>query len=200
VCTEHRLVNILRPHAHLVVPRALVELGEVLGAMELIEELVDDGNRECVLNRHRVEGAVVDAESPQVVWLLDEKDWRGECGVTALDDVVADHGLALLLQLNLVDDRISVGPHCHRCGVQFEDDAVRSATCRRQALLLGEHISEGCKRLVEEGLRHRGRVDARWCWRCDAMPADLLVRHLELHGPCGHVPDNITQGSQPLSA
>jgi hypothetical protein len=64
VCTERCLVNILRPHVHLVVPRAQVELSEVLGAMELIQELVDDGNRECVLNRHRVEGAVVDAESP----------------------------------------------------------------------------------------------------------------------------------------
>jgi hypothetical protein len=193
-------VNILRPHAHLVEPRAQVELGEVLGAMELIQELVDDLNREHVLDRHRVEGAVVDAKSPRAVRLLDEKDRRGECGVAAPDDVVLDHGLALLLQLNLVGGRISVGPHCHRRDVRLEDDAVRSATRGRQALWLGEHIGEGCKQLVEEGLRHRGRVDVQRCRRCDGAPANLRVRHRELHGPGGHVPDNITKGSQPLSA
>jgi hypothetical protein len=95
--------------------------------------------------------------------------------------------------------RISIGPHCHRRGVRLEDDVVRSATRGRHALRLGEHVGEGCKHLVEEGLCHRGIVDVRRCRRCDAAPANLLVRHCELHGPGGHILDNITQGSQPLS-
>ena len=36
VGAEHRLLDVCRVHAHLVVPRAEVELGEVLGPMELI--------------------------------------------------------------------------------------------------------------------------------------------------------------------
>jgi hypothetical protein len=46
--------------------------------MKLIQELVDDGNRKRVLDRHRVEGAVVDAKSPryQVVKGSEPEDRR----------------------------------------------------------------------------------------------------------------------------
>ena len=42
--------------------------------MELIKQLVDDGDRERVLDRKRIEGAVVDVEPLRSVWLLDEED------------------------------------------------------------------------------------------------------------------------------
>jgi hypothetical protein len=64
MCTERRLVDVLRAHAHLVITRAQVQLGEELSAMELVEELLDHRDREGVLDRQRVERAVVDAESP----------------------------------------------------------------------------------------------------------------------------------------
>jgi len=65
--------------------------------MELIEKLVDHGDGERVLDGERVEGAVVDAESPRPVGLLDEDDGRGERRVAASDDALSDHGSALPL-------------------------------------------------------------------------------------------------------
>jgi hypothetical protein len=42
VGTECRLVDVCLPHAHLMVPQAQIELGEEFGAMELIQQLVDN--------------------------------------------------------------------------------------------------------------------------------------------------------------
>jgi len=64
VGAERRFVDILRPHPHLVIPRPKVELGEEARAMELVQELVDDGDGERVLDGEGVQGAVVDAETP----------------------------------------------------------------------------------------------------------------------------------------
>jgi hypothetical protein len=43
VGAERRLVDVLRPHAHLVIPGPEVQLGEELGAVELVEELSTTG-------------------------------------------------------------------------------------------------------------------------------------------------------------
>lgn len=68
--TKRRLVHIARPHAHLVVAGAQVQLGEEARAMEL----VDHRDREGILDGEGVEGAVVDAETPRPVRFLDEED------------------------------------------------------------------------------------------------------------------------------
>jgi hypothetical protein len=70
VGAEHRLVNILRPHPNLVISRAEIKLGEEPDAVEL----VDDGDRERILDGECVQGPVVDAEMPGAVILFDEKD------------------------------------------------------------------------------------------------------------------------------
>jgi hypothetical protein len=59
---------------HLVIARAEVELGEALGAVEFIEEVIDHWDQEFVLGRLVVESPVVDAEAPGVVRLPDEED------------------------------------------------------------------------------------------------------------------------------
>jgi hypothetical protein len=46
---KRRLVDVSYEHAHLMVARAQVELGEVAGAMQLVEKLVDHRNGELVL-------------------------------------------------------------------------------------------------------------------------------------------------------
>ena len=60
VGAKHHLVDVLRPHAHLMVLEAQVKLGEELGVMEL----VDDRTRECVLHYEGIQRTVVDVESP----------------------------------------------------------------------------------------------------------------------------------------
>jgi hypothetical protein len=62
VGTEHCLVDVLLPHAQLMVPRAQVELGEESGAVEFIKQLINDRDRKRVLDHERVQCAVVDAE------------------------------------------------------------------------------------------------------------------------------------------
>jgi hypothetical protein len=71
---EHSLVDILRLHTDLMVTGSEVELGEESGAMEFIQELVDGRDGEGVLDGDGVQRAVVDAEPPRVVRLLDEED------------------------------------------------------------------------------------------------------------------------------
>jgi len=78
VSAECRLVDVGGPHANLVVPRPQVELGEEAGAVELVEQLVDDGDRKRILDGERVQRTVVDAKAPCPVRLLDEDDRRGE--------------------------------------------------------------------------------------------------------------------------
>jgi hypothetical protein len=75
VGAECGLVYIFWPHAHLVVPRPEVQLGEEPRAVEFVEKLIDHQYGEHVLDSERVQGPVVDAEAPRPVGLLD-KDRR----------------------------------------------------------------------------------------------------------------------------
>jgi hypothetical protein len=61
-----------------MITRAKIELGEEFGAVELVQQLVDDRNWKSVLDGDGVEGAIVDVEPPRSIMLLDEEDRRGE--------------------------------------------------------------------------------------------------------------------------
>jgi len=50
------------------------ELREEPRPMELIQELIDDGDREDVLDGDSIEGTIVDAEALRSISLLDEQD------------------------------------------------------------------------------------------------------------------------------
>jgi hypothetical protein len=78
VRSERRFGDVLRVHQHVVVTVAKVELGEVACPLELIQELVDDRDRKLVLHGLGVEGTVVDAKSPCMIFLADEQDRCGE--------------------------------------------------------------------------------------------------------------------------
>ena len=71
---EHRLCDVCGVHTDLVVARAEVQLGEELGAMQLIQQFIDQRNRVRVLDGDGIEGSVVDAEPPRSVGFLDEED------------------------------------------------------------------------------------------------------------------------------
>jgi hypothetical protein len=64
VGAERGLVYIFRPHAHLVISRPEIKLGEELGAVELVEEFLHHRIRKRVLDGEGVQGSVVDAEAP----------------------------------------------------------------------------------------------------------------------------------------
>jgi len=70
---ERRLENIIRVHAHLVIPTVEVDLGEEPSAPQLIQELVDDWDGELVFDGCVVEGTVVDTKPLAVVMLADQE-------------------------------------------------------------------------------------------------------------------------------
>ena len=78
VSAERRLGDVVRVHAHLMIARAQVELGEEARAMQLVQELIHNGNGELVLGRDGVEGAEVDAETPRAVGLAHKEHGGAE--------------------------------------------------------------------------------------------------------------------------
>jgi hypothetical protein len=61
---KRRLGDVLKVHAHLVVPRMKVKIGEEACPMELVEELVNHRDRELAFGSLGVESSIVDAELP----------------------------------------------------------------------------------------------------------------------------------------
>ena len=151
VCAERRLVDVPQPHADLMIARAEVELGEVAGPVELIQQLVDHGDGERVFDSERVERPVVNAEAPRPVRLLDEEDRGRERGVAAPHDALLHHGCALPLQFIFVRSGVPVRPDSHRQRAQLEDNVVVAGTLRGQSCWLGEEAPKGEPELVQEG-------------------------------------------------
>jgi hypothetical protein len=70
--------------------------------MELVQEPIDHWNQELVFRRLGVEGAVVDAEAPGLVCLLDQQGRSKERRHARSDDPLGEHGRTLPLQLILL--------------------------------------------------------------------------------------------------
>lgn len=70
VCPEGRLLHFFTVDADLVVAQSQIKLGEEFVAMKLVQQLVNDRNWEFIFDSPRVQGLVVDTESPGVVHLL----------------------------------------------------------------------------------------------------------------------------------
>src|SRR5688572_29912836 len=139
--------------------------------MELIEQLVDDRDGVRILHRDGVQFAVVDAEPPRSILLLDEEDRGGKRGVAAPDDALSDHGVALPLQLIFVRCRVAVWPDRHWSCVGLEDDAVSPAPLRRQATWVGEDVLEFTQECVEEWFPGLDRVETTRGLGSEALPA-----------------------------
>jgi hypothetical protein len=134
--------NVLRVHLHLVVTTAKVELGEVLRPLELIQELVDDQDWKLVLHGLGVEGAIVNAKSPCMIFLADKQDQCGERRRARPNDALVEHVVALLLDLILQRLRVPVGPDSNQWRRRQQMDAVIERPWRRQACGIGEDIRE----------------------------------------------------------
>ena len=72
---ERGLVDVRVVDANLPVAGAKVNLAETLRAVQAVEQLVDARQRVLVLDRRRVERAVVDAQSQRAVGLAVEQHW-----------------------------------------------------------------------------------------------------------------------------
>jgi hypothetical protein len=110
---ERSLVDVLQLHTDLMVAGSEIELEES-DAMEFIQELVDDRDGEGVLDGDGVQRAVVNAEPPRVVRLLDEEDQGRERRAAAPNNPLVQHGRTLTLQFVLVQSGVSVRSNGHR--------------------------------------------------------------------------------------
>jgi len=98
-------------HVNLVVPAVEVELREEGGAVEFVEQLVDDWNREHVPNCGAVEGTVVHAEVPRAVLLPNQQHRGGERRCTRPDNALSKHVGALPFDLIFEELRVTIWPH-----------------------------------------------------------------------------------------
>ena len=70
---ERRFVHVVRVNTHLMISGAKIQLGEVTRSVEFVEQLLDNGYRELVLDGDCVERPIVDAKPPGGVLLLDQQ-------------------------------------------------------------------------------------------------------------------------------
>ena len=85
VSTECGLGDVIGVHAHLMVPAVEINLGEEAGTFKFVEKLINNWNRELVLDGAIVERPVVDTKTPSVVLLADQEH-RGGKGRCRLPD------------------------------------------------------------------------------------------------------------------
>jgi hypothetical protein len=130
---ERHLGDVVWVHQHLVVAAAKVELGEVAHPLELIQELIDERNWKLVFHGLGVEGTVVDAESPSMIFLADEQDGCREWRRAGPYDGLMEHVISLLLYLILQQLRVSVGSDSDRWHRRQQMDAMIKRSWWRQA-------------------------------------------------------------------
>jgi hypothetical protein len=140
---ERRLGDVFSPHPDLMIARAQIELGEELGAVQLVQQLVHHRDRVGVLDGDGVEGPVVDAEAPRAVGFLDQQDGGRERRRAPANEALLHHDGTLPLKFILVRHRVAVGTHGDGRGAWPEVDGVVAAPWWWQAPWLGEDVVEG---------------------------------------------------------
>jgi hypothetical protein len=73
---EGDLMDISHVHPNLMIATVQIQFGEEAGAAQFIKKFLHDRDREHVADCLGIHRAVVDAESPRAMMLLDEKDRR----------------------------------------------------------------------------------------------------------------------------
>jgi hypothetical protein len=156
--------------------------------MELVEKLVHDEDGKLVLGSLGVEGAVVDAETLGLIRLADKEYGRREWRSARVDNPLGEHGVALALQLILLQLGVSIWSHGDRCCSREQMDAMVVWSGRRQASGLLECGGMLKKKPVQHGLLvtcgyHRcyGGSRVRRVGTPDAPPQYTVVVALECH-------------------
>lgn len=154
---------------------------------------------ELVLDSFSIELAVVDAEPPCAIRLLDEEYWAGECRSTLPDDPLPKHGVALSLDFILEELRVTIGTHNRgRCPRKKMDPVVMSA-CWREAPWLREDDNVGSQQLLHQILLH---VDCHALrgYAPNAGPSHQTAVAPERHSEFIVVADDRPEGAQPGDA
>jgi hypothetical protein len=75
ICSEGGLPLIALSDADIIVSPSYIKLGEVSRALELMDEIVDEGEGVPIFSRDGVECSIVLDEAELTILLLDKKDW-----------------------------------------------------------------------------------------------------------------------------
>lgn len=110
MCVKRRLLDIRLMHVYLMIAGTKIQFRKEMGTFQFIQELIHDRNRELVFDRQFIESAVVDAESPSAIMLLDQEYGRGKRRRTAPDDALSEHNDTLLFLPILLQRQIAVWP------------------------------------------------------------------------------------------
>ena len=206
VHAEGGLSDVIEVHPHLVVARSQVELSEETSPTELIKELVHHRDREFVLGRLGVDGAVVDAKPSRRVCLTDQQHRHGKRRSAWPDDALGEHGLTLALQLILLQLGAPLRPNGDRRHVRQQVDVVvvRPRRWKPAQLLKGGRVllEEGVQQvLLDSESSHRGLLGGRGCLSpAHALLVDLASTMPECHGLGRQVPRDGAKHAQEVVA
>ncbi|KAG5349449.1 hypothetical protein C0989_003875 [Termitomyces sp. Mn162] len=93
------LVSLL--NVHIVVTPPDIQFSEVSCALEVVDELGDEGERVAILHRHGVEYLIVLYQLEEAILLFDEEDWRSHQRFEWMDmtgvQVLLEEGIKLIL-------------------------------------------------------------------------------------------------------
>ena len=98
--TERGLRNILRSHFQLMISKSQIDLGENSCTAQLIEEIVNSGQRISILDRHLIEFSVVYAQMHTTILFLDEENRCSPRGYTWSYKTLVLQFIDLLLQFS----------------------------------------------------------------------------------------------------
>jgi hypothetical protein len=79
---EGCFLHIFLMYADLVITRAEIDLGEHPGTMELVSEVINQGDWESIFDGDVVEGMIINAHSQIPILLFDEEHWGTIRGYT----------------------------------------------------------------------------------------------------------------------
>ena len=74
--SEGCLRDIFWGYTNLMIARPQIDLGENLGALEMVHQVIDEGEEVPISDRDLVRCAIVDAEPLGSILFLDKQDWR----------------------------------------------------------------------------------------------------------------------------
>jgi hypothetical protein len=75
ICSEGSLPLIALSEVDIIVFPLYIKLGEVLCTLELMYEIVDEGEGVSIFSRDGIECSIVLDEADLTILLLDEEDW-----------------------------------------------------------------------------------------------------------------------------
>ena len=96
---EGRLPLVTFPNTNLMITVAEVQLGEDHGSGELIQKIVDAGNRKTIAHRDTVDGPTVDPKTPGAVLLQREESGNSAWALALADETTAQKIFNLFLKL-----------------------------------------------------------------------------------------------------